>query len=91
MSGIRKLTVILDKEYSDGDCGVGMIIRAIEMIKGVAEVEKGPVVGFEERMARLDYRTNLGCLIAELVMCPDAEYLAAVRAAYELLKARRGF
>lgn len=47
---ISHLTVSLDRDYRDDD--VEVIIRAIEMIKGVAQVNMGEPVNMNDHIAR---------------------------------------
>lgn len=48
---IQSLTVVLDGDYRKDD-DAQTIVNAIRMIKGVQDVELGPVVDFQDHMAR---------------------------------------
>lgn len=86
---IRKLIVILDQDYRDDDAE--SIANAIDMIKGVAQVELGEAVSYEEEVNRREFRRSLGYIVSELAIGNDSDFLSEVRSAYEKLKNKRGY
>lgn len=88
---IRTLTVTLDDDYRDEHESIGVIIHAIRMVKGVADVTKGGAVDMADHIARDDYRLKVGSAISELALGRDNEFIADVQAAIAKLKARRGY
>lgn len=54
---VVSLTVILDKEYRVDD--VERLIDAIQMVKGVAHVEKGPVASVDTWFALSNVRREI--------------------------------
>lgn len=47
---VRALTVVLDRDFRDDD--VDVLVQAIRTMRGVETVELGPVVEYQDHMAR---------------------------------------
>lgn len=88
---VRTLTVLLDADYRDDDESVGVITRAIGMIKGVESVETGDAVNVNQSIAEMNYRHDVGTIIADIAMQQDREFINDVKAAQVKMKLRRGY
>lgn len=88
---VRTLTVFLQADCRDEDESVGIIKNAISMIKGVDSVVSGEPVDHSQTIAEMNFRTDIGGIIAEIAMQRDREFINEVKAAREKMKLRRGY
>ena len=93
---IRTLHVTLDRDVRDDD--IEVFKQAIGMIKGVAAVENGPVVGVEDYLARQTFAMNTGRDISDLISLltsgvgdSDGDFNREVKALLERYRKDRGF